>query len=831
MPTKQELYAHTDIALQEGRLADARSHVERLLEDSNDAVGFTLAGRVSAAQGDPVGGLAYIGEAIRLEPFFEPAYRFRALIHEQMGDSTRMMSDIRSLLLYHPTDLPMITTYIDHALRSKRYDAAATVVDAAIRRAPRVAELYNMRGLILQRGGDMEGSVAAYRCGVALKPDDVLTLNNLGTVLHCMDRSEEAEQALQDALRHNSNFEMAWYNLGNVLKDTLRFDEAISCYERAITLRPDYADAHLNLGCVLLQHREWRRGWAEYEWRWKVPDLIPLAKVEISRWTGEPLQGRRILVLAEQGNGDTLQFSRYLPLLRRLGAEVSMRCPKEMASLISRMPGADVRIVHEAIPLPPFDFHAPLMSLPALLNASYEEIPNLPYLVTEARRRAYFARKLSARKGGRLRIGVVWGGNPEQMDDHHRSAPLDQLSELWEMTGVRWISLQKGGHQRELAENRYPIEDWSEELETFDDTAALMQELDGFVSVCSSPLHLAGALGVRSVGMLCWASDWRWQREISDTPWYPSVRLVRQPERNDWRTIAAQVKAIVSEWGSLPSKRGLRRFAGKEVAETRPPATVRAVTAEGKLDLFLNDLFLTPALLTHGEYCQGEITLLTRFLKPGALIVEAGGNVGAHTLPLARIVGAQGHIHSFEPQLEANLLLRSNVAMAELGNVTVHDAALSDAMQGLRMERPSYSSVWNTGGLTVHHELGEPIDAITIDSLELERCDLIKLDVEGHERKALGGARATIDRFRPIIFVEDDRPEESVELRKLILSFGYRCYRHRASLANCSLIPLEQRQNLGTYVSVSVLGLPDGYPLLTDLIEIDEHLNIIPNRL
>lgn len=830
MPTKQELYTHADTALQEGRLEDARSHIETLLEDAKDAVGFTLAGRVTAAQGDPVGGLAYIGEAIRLEPFFEPAYRFRALIHEQMGDSERMMSDLRSLLLYHPTDLPMITAYVDQALRSKRYEAAAGVVDAAIRRAPRVAELHNMRGLILQRGGDMEGSVAAYRHGIALKPDDVLALNNLGTVLHCMDRSEEAEEALRDALRQDSDFSMAWYNLGNVMKDTLRFDEAVSCYERAITLRPDYADAHLNLGCVLLQHREWRRGWAEYEWRWRVPDLIPLATVEIPRWTGEPLQGRRILVLAEQGNGDTLQFCRYLPLLRQLGAEVSMRCPKEVAPLVSRIPGADVRLVHEAIPLPPFDFHAPLMSLPALLNASYEEVPNRPYLVTEARRRAYFARKLGSRKAGRLRIGVVWGGNPEQMDDHHRSAPLDQLSELWEMNGIRWISLQKGGHQSELAETGYPIEDWSEELETFDDTAALMQELDGFVSVCSSPLHLAGALGVRSVGMLCWASDWRWQRETSETPWYPSVRLVRQPERNDWKWIAAQVKTIISEWEALPVKRGMRRSAGN-VEPDKPPSTVRAVTAEGKLDLFLNDFFLTPVLLTHGEYCQGEITLLTRFLKPSALIVEAGGNIGAHTLPLARIVGPNGHIHTFEPQIEANLLLRSNIALAKLSNVTVHDAALSDSVQGLRMERPSYSSVWNTGGLAVHHEIGDPIDAVTIDSLQLERCDLIKLDVEGHERKALLGARATIEQFRPIIFVEDDRIAESVELRKLILSFGYRCYRHRASLANCSLIPLEQCPNLGIYVSLSVLGLPEGYPVLTDLIEIDEHLNIIPNQL
>jgi FkbM family methyltransferase len=826
MPTKHELYAHTDIAIQEGRYDDARTHVETLLEDSKDAVGFTLAGRIVSAQGDHVAGLAYIGEAIRLEPFFEPAYRFRALIHEQMGDSLRMMSDLRSLMLYHPTDLHMITTYVDHALRSKHYDEANKVIDAAICHAPRTAELHNMRGLTLQRQDKLEAAVDAYKVSVALKPDEVLTLNNLGTALHCLDRSDEAEAAFREALRINPEFSMALYNLGNVLKDTLRFEEAMKCYERAIELRPDYADAHLNYGCVLLQHREWQRGWAEYEWRWKVPDLIPLAQVEIPRWTGEPIKGKRVLVLAEQGNGDSLQFARYLPLLRKLGAEVYMRCPKEVSPLISRVPEADVHIVHESIPLPPFDYHAPLMSLPALLHDSYAEIPAKPYLVTEPRRRAYFASKLGARKSGKLRIGIVWGGNPDQMDDHHRSAPLDQLQELWDMPDIRWIALQKGGHLPELLEGSYPIEDWSTELETFDDTAALMQELDGVVSVCSSPLHLAGALGVRSVGMLCWASDWRWQRETSETPWYPSVTLVRQPQRNDWKSIASQVKAIVGEWKAPAAKR-----TKKVVVETKPPATVRAITTEGKLDLFLNDLFMTPTLLTHGEYCQGEILLLTRFLKPGATIVEAGGNIGAHTLPLSKIVGPQGHIHSFEPQYEANIILRSNVELENLKNVTVHDAALSDAVQPLYMERPSYSSIWNTGGLAVHYELGEKIESVTIDSLKLEKCDLIKLDVEGHERKALLGARETIEKFKPILFIEDDRVEEGVELRKLMLSMGYRCYRHRATLANCTLIPLEQRHNLGTYVSVSVLALPIGYPSLTDLIEIDADLNIIPNKL
>lgn len=825
MPSKAEIYNHVDVALQDGRIEDIIPYVETLLDDPKDAVGFTLVGRYVAATGDPVSGIAYIGEAIRLEPFFEPAYRFRATLYDSIGDPGRMMEDLRSLLLYYPTDLQMITMYVERGLRLGRFADAENVLNNAIRRSPRTPELHNMRGLALQRMGERDGSILAYKTAIELNPNEALTHNNLGTVLHTMDRSDEAEVQFREALQVDPNFEMAWYNLGNVLKDTLRFEESIFCYERAISLRPDYADAHLNLGCVLLQHADWQRGWQEYEWRWRVPDLIPLAKVDLPRWSGESLVGKKILVLSEQGNGDTLQFCRYLPMLRALGAEVYMRCPSEVSALISRIDGADVHITTETIPMAPCDFYAPLMSLPTLLGSSYSSIPTEPYLQTEPRRRGYFASKLGARKG-KLRIGLVWGGNPEQMDDHHRSAPLGELAELLDMPGVRWISMQKGGHQLELAQGDFPIEDWSGDLETFDDTAALMQELDGVVSVCSSPLHLAGALGMRSVGMLCWAADWRWQREISETPWYPTVTLVRQPQRNDWKSIAAQTKAIVATWKAAPAKRGR-----KLEVHSKPASTIRAVTPLGKLDLFLNDLFLTPTLLAHGEYCQGEINLLSRFIKPGAQVIEAGGNIGAHTLPLASLVGQSGHILTFEPQVEANQLLRSNVELAELTNVSVYDAALSDEVQTLYMERPSYSKLWNTGGLSVHYELGEAIEAVTIDSLKLDRCDLIKLDVEGHERKAIMGAENTIAKFRPVIFVEDDRVEEGVELRKYILSLGYRCYRHRATLANCSIIPLERRENLGTYVSVSILALPKEWPVLYDLLEVDADLNILPNQL
>ncbi len=822
MPTRTEIYSEVDLALQSGRNDDAAKYMNELLEDPKDAVAFTLVGRVLANQGDPVAGLAYIGEAIRLEPFFEPAYRFRANLYDQLGDAGRMMDDLHALMLYYPTDLQMITMYVDRGLRLGRFVEAEAAVRLAIRRSPAVGELYNMLGLILQRQGDKEGALEAYLRSVSLMPNSALARNNLGTVYHTMDRSEEAETQFRHVLATEPNFDMAWYNLGNVLKDTLRLDEAIACYERAIALRPDYADAHLNLGCVLLQQKNWQRGWDEYEWRWRVPDLIPLAKIDLPRWSGESLLGKRILVLCEQGNGDTLQFCRYLPLLRQLGAEIYMHCPPEVSALVSRIEGADVHIAANGLPVPPCDFQAPLMSLPNVLGASYESIPAKPYLSSEPRRRAYFAGKLGARKG-QLRIGLVWGGNPEQMDDHHRSAGLDELRELLDMPGVRWISLQKGGHQRELAEGTYPIEDWSAELETFDDTAALMQELDGVISVCSAPLHLAGALGVRSIGMLCWASDWRWQRDTDETPWYPGMKLVRQPERNDWKTVATQVKDIVATWKAAPAKRGK-----KLVVSEKPASSVRAVTPIGYLDLFLNDLFLTPTLLMHGEYCQGEITLVSRFVGAGAIVVEAGGNIGAHTLPLSVLVGPKGHIHSFEPQVQANQLLRSNIALNKLKNVTVYDAALSDHEQTLFMERPSYSSVWNTGGLSVHYELGEPIEAKTIDSLDLPHCELIKLDIEGHERKALLGAKKTIERFRPVIFVEDDRIEEGLELRKLLRSLGYRCYRHRTTLANCSLIPLEKRENLGTYVSLSILALPNEYASLPDLLEVDEDLGIIP---
>ncbi|GAA5170063.1 tetratricopeptide repeat protein [Viridibacterium curvum] len=359
-------------------------------------------------------------------------------------------------------------------------------------------------------------------------------------------RGEEALQDCSRAIALEPGIAEAWNNRGILLQDARRFEEARSDYEQAIRISPSYADAHWNIArCCLLQG-DYKRGWAEYEWRWQRPAFTsPQRNFAQPQWQGEDLVGRRVLLHAEQGLGDSLQCLRYVPLLVERGATVWLEVQGALKPLLQGLPGvAGVLASGEA--LPSFDLHCPLLSLPLAFGTTVETVPPVQPLSVDAELKEAWVVRLGPRHG--LRVGLVWSGNPSQQDNDLRSLPLADLVAAMPK-GVELISLQKELRtdvERQIVASGQ-VRHFGDFLRDFADTAALMGEVDMVVSVCTSVAHLAGVMKVQLEVMLQYAHDWRWLLDREDSPWYPSARLHRQVVQGDWQPVLAGVANAVRQ--------------------------------------------------------------------------------------------------------------------------------------------------------------------------------------------------------------------------------------------------------------------------------------------
>ncbi len=335
-----------------------------------------------------------------------------------------------------------------------------------------------------------------------------------------------------------------------ILGDLRRFEESLAAYDRAIELVPGHVAAHTNRGLTYLLLGDYPRGWAELEWRWKGTEL-PRTEYVRPPWRGEPLEGRTILLTAEQGVGDVIQLLRFIPQVRALGAGgVVVHATDELVDLLGTCPGVD-RVTGRT-PDAGFDVHAPLMSLPGLLGVTSNAIPTpIPYLTADAARVERWRARLDAYPG--FRIGVTWQGNPKYPRDADRSFPLALLEPLARVRGVRIVNLQTGPGVEQIRTlgGRFALVDFGDELDAgpaaFLDTAAIMECLDLVVTADTATAHLAGALGVPAWVPLSTAADWRWFRDREDSPWYPSVRLFRQERRRDWAPVFDRMAAALAE--------------------------------------------------------------------------------------------------------------------------------------------------------------------------------------------------------------------------------------------------------------------------------------------
>ncbi len=421
-----------------------------------------------------------------------------------------------------------------------------------------LATVQTLRGTALNALGQPEEAVVAFTHALATQPDDAETHLNLGNAYAELDEPMLAEQHIRRATALQPDLAEAHASLGHLLASLGRVAEAVACNETAIALQPDFAAAHWNQGVALLLGGDLAAGWEKYEWRKRrFPDSFGSAAGP--QWDGEPLDGRTILVLAEQGFGDTIQFARYLPPLAQRGARVVVECAPSLVPLLAAMPGVAQACVRDERPA--YDLWVDQMSLPRLFETTLAAMPNPDaYLRADADRLAHWHGVLRAG----LRVGLVWAGNPLHSNDARRSMPVAALAPIVAAGRGSLVSLQAGARGEDVAALPEVL-DYADALTDWRETAAAIAALDLVVTVDTAVAHLAGALGTPVWVMLPHAPDWRWMLDRTDSPWYSCMRLFRQDKPGDWDGVAVRVAGALDDV--------LRPAGGGDHSIAMPPLT------------------------------------------------------------------------------------------------------------------------------------------------------------------------------------------------------------------------------------------------------------------
>jgi tetratricopeptide (TPR) repeat protein len=468
----------------------------------------------------------------------------------EAGRSKEALAAYRRAVELAPDDVEALDSLGIALAQNGEIDEAMALFRRALELMPGRAEMHNNLGNVLKEQGKLQEAIAAYGQAVKLRPEVPLPHYNLGAALNEQGKLDEAVAAYKEALRLNPEYAMAWNNLGIALMSQGKLEEAATAFGNAIRIEPQSDDAQWNLSWVLLLAGDFERGWPQYEMRWRSSNFRG-ARRDFGRpqWDGGDLHGQRILLHAEGGIGDTVQFIRYAPLVAERGGWVIVSCQPEMVELV-RSCAAVQESLASGQPLPPFDVHCPLMSLPLAFKTDLQSIPSTtPYLKADADRIAAWSRRLPP-DPHRPRIGLAWAGQPQNRNDRNRSIRLDQLAPLSAMKEARFFSLQKGpaADQARRPPAGMELIDYADELHDLADTAAMLAHLDLIVTVDTAVAHLAGALARPVWVMLPFVPDWRWMLDRQDSPWYPTMRLFRQRRMGDWSgTIEEISRAIRAE--------------------------------------------------------------------------------------------------------------------------------------------------------------------------------------------------------------------------------------------------------------------------------------------
>jgi tetratricopeptide (TPR) repeat protein len=533
-----------------GNLAQAEALLAEIVHvqpDNTDAL-YLLA-EISYRLGKYDAAIQHLRNALQYDPNNAEAYGNLGFILQGKAQPDEAVQYYRKALQINP-HLPEAHSNLGTIFKEKgQFDAAIQCYQRALQLNPGAPDTYGNLGITLQKAGRPDEAVPYCRKAVELSPLDATAHYNLGIVLQEKGQLDEAIPCYQKASQINPHDAGIYNNLAFALQENRRPYEAFPYYRKALQLDPTYATAHWNLALALLLTGNFREGWREYEWRWEIPYLAPSRRnFKEPLWDGSDIRGRSILLHAEQGFGDTIQFIRYAPLVAERGANIIFECPVELAALLRSVGGIEQLVIRGDV-LPEFDVHCPLLSLPLAFDTTLETIPaKAPYLAGDPALARKWRDKIS-RDNSEIKIGLVWAGNPGFKQNRYRNCPLEKFLPLSKLPGVTLYSLQKGEEAQEAKNppEEMSLVDHTDEIRDFADTASFIENLDLIISIDTAVAHLAGALGKPVWTLLPFSPEWRWLLDREDSPWYPTMRLFRQPLPGDWRSVIDRVACEIRD--------------------------------------------------------------------------------------------------------------------------------------------------------------------------------------------------------------------------------------------------------------------------------------------
>jgi len=488
--------------------------------------------------------LAY-QEAISLSPDYAEAYHNMAIVLLSQGQYAASVEKCRQAVALKPDTAEPYNTMGFSLEQQKRYAEAARSYEQALRLKPDYVEAYNHLGVVLNELGRPAEAIENYRRALCIDPEYTEVYNNLEIALKERDQFAEAITCFEQALQREPDFAEAYYNLANSLRDEGRCKEALERYNQALRFRAGYPEALWNRALTLLLSGNFTEGWEQYRLHPRAVLKIPTEDHRSGkpRWDGTPFEGKTLLVHDEQGLGDNIQFVRYMPMVKARGGKVIFETLKPLMTLLDGFPGVDELVEYrpnEQCSVE-FDVYSSLFDMPNLFGTIQETVPSdIPYIHADPAKAQYWRAKLA---GPGFKVGIVWAGSPTHGHDRYRSCKLACFAPLTQIESVRLYALQKGEAIKQIDElaGTIPIERISGEFEDLSDTAAAIENLDLIISVDTSVLHLAGAMGKTAWGLLAFSPEWRWMLHRQDSPWYPTMRLFRQQERTGWPPVFQRV--------------------------------------------------------------------------------------------------------------------------------------------------------------------------------------------------------------------------------------------------------------------------------------------------
>ncbi|MHA7840270.1 MAG: tetratricopeptide repeat protein [Gammaproteobacteria bacterium] len=538
-------------------------------------------GSIFKEQGKHQEAIILFKNIIATKPEFAEAYINLAACYfeqQQFNEGTHYLKAASNI---KPSDINIRQQYANALMKINKIEDAIAQYQKIIALIPDFATVFVSLGAALQSKKAYKEAEKYYRQALTLNPQHTDALCNLGVLAKIRGEFTEAITLYQQALTINPQLYTVYANLGNALQEIDAYDEAIQCYNKALAINPafveaynsrgyayqsinqidramadyhsamtkkeNYIDAHWNYALALLITEQYEEGWKEYEYRWQKLATLTTSDTK-KRWQGESLRDKTLLIQVEQGYGDTIQFIRYVPLIKKNGGRIILVCREPLVQLLQQIKGIDDIIVKGHV-LPAYDYHLPLLSLPLIFNTTAVTIPAaIPYIKADSHKVKQYAAFMDVPKQVK-RIGIAWEGSPTHKNNRRRSLPIHLFEPLFTIKNTQFYSLQKGDAATILEQRTdLPIVNLGNLITDFNDSAAFIAQLDLIIAVDTALVHLAGAMGKPVWTLVTFAPDFRWLLEREDSPWYPTMRLFRQPQLGDWDSAFKQVKLALSSF-------------------------------------------------------------------------------------------------------------------------------------------------------------------------------------------------------------------------------------------------------------------------------------------